>query len=259
MKRQMTRRSFLTRTAAGAAGGGFVILGDSPSARAYVANEKLNVALIGVGGRGSWFVETIPRIGENVVAMCDVNEQRAADSFAKLPDVAKYRDFRKLLDEKDREIDAVVVATPDHTHAVISAAAIRHGKHVYCEKPLTHDVAEARALRELARKHGVATQMGNQGTATGDFRRGVELVWAGAGQDPGGPRLEHWWKWSAASTARRTTRSSDTGLGPMARTGCLAPFPFPVDALAHLARFCHRKVGELGPTQCEPTVHGTTR
>ena len=180
MKRQMTRRSFLTRAAAGAAGGGLVILRDSPSARAYVANEKLNVALIGVGGRGSWFVETIPRIGENVVAMCDVNEQRAADSFAKLPDVAKYRDFRKLLDEKDREIDAVVVATPDHTHAVISAAAIRHGKHVYCEKPLTHDVAEARALRELARKHGVATQMGNQGTATGDFRRGVELVWAGA-------------------------------------------------------------------------------
>ena len=193
MKRQMTRRSFLTRTAAGAAGGSLVILRAGLSARAYVANEKLNVALIGVGGRGSWFVETIPKIGENVVAMCDVNEQRAAKSFAKLPDVPKFRDFRKLLDEKDREIDAVIVATPDNTHAVISAAAIRRGKHVYCEKPLTHDVAEARAVHELARKYGVATQMGNQGTATGDFRRGVELVQAGAGRHPGGSCLEHRW------------------------------------------------------------------
>ena len=146
---RQTRRDFLSRAALG--GAGLLILSNSRSARAYAANEKLNVALIGVGGRGSWFVETVPRIGENVVAMCDVNEQRAVESYTKLPDVPKYLDFRKLLDEKDSQIDAVIVATPDNTHAVITAAAIRCGKHVYCEKPLTHDVAEARAVRELSR------------------------------------------------------------------------------------------------------------
>jgi hypothetical protein len=161
-----------------AAGAALTIL-PTGTARGYAANEKLNVALIGVGGRGSWFVDCIPRIGENVVAMCDVNEQRAAESFKKLPDVPKYDDFRRMLDERN-EIEAVVVATPDNTHAVITAAAIRHGKHVYCEKPLTHDVAEARAVRDLARKHGVVTQMGNQGTATEAFRRAVELIWAGS-------------------------------------------------------------------------------
>ena len=84
------------------------------AARGYAANEKLNVALVGVGGRGSWFVDCIPRIGENVVAMCDVNEQRAVESFKKLPDAPKYDDFRRMLDE-GKEIEAVVVATPDRT------------------------------------------------------------------------------------------------------------------------------------------------
>jgi hypothetical protein len=107
-------------------------------ARSYAANERLNVALVGVAGRGSWFVDTIPRIGESVVALCDVNQRRAAEAFKRFPEVPKYDDFRIMLDERDREIDAVVVATPDNTHAVITAAAIRHGKHVYCEKPLTH-------------------------------------------------------------------------------------------------------------------------
>jgi hypothetical protein len=171
------RRRFMSGMAV--AGGSWLILRDPRSARGYAANQRLNVALVGVSGRGSWFVETIPRIGENVVAACDVNQQRAAAAFEKLPGAAKYRDFRRMLDEREGEIDAVVVATPDNTHAVISAAAIRRGKHVYCEKPLTHDVAEARAVRELARQHGVATQMGNQGTATADFRRGVEIVQAG--------------------------------------------------------------------------------
>lgn len=179
MKTTISRRRFLRRTAAGVAGAGLVLLPDSRSARAYAANEKLGVALVGVAGRGSWFAGTIPRIGENVVAMCDVNDRRAAAAYAKMPDVPTYRDFRKMLDEEDKQIDAVVVATPDNTHAVATAAAIRHGKHVYCEKPLTHDVTEARVVRELAEQHGVATQMGNQGTATEDFRRGVELVQAG--------------------------------------------------------------------------------
>jgi hypothetical protein len=215
-----TRRAFLARAALG--GAGLVILKSGRSARAYQANEKLNVALVGVSGRGSWFVGAIPRIGENVAAMCDVNDRRAAEAFKRFPDVPKYRDFRKMLDEKEREIDAVVVATPDNTHAVITTAAIRRGKHVYCEKPLTHDVAEARAVREAAKKHGVATQMGNQGTATNAFRRAVELIQAGA---IGEIRDVHVWKDSGGSGPRPLPEGSepvpdyldwDVWLGPAA-------------------------------------------
>jgi hypothetical protein len=111
--------------------------------------------------------------------MCDVNDRRAAPYFKALPQAKKYHDFRRMLDEMDKEIEAITVVTPDHTHAVISAAAIRRGKHVFCEKPLTHDVCEARTLRGLARQYQVATQMGNQGTASEAFRRGVELIQAG--------------------------------------------------------------------------------
>ncbi len=104
----------------------------------------------------------------------------AADAFRKFPDVPKFQDFRVMLDEAHQQIDAVFVATPDNTHAVIAAAAMRAGKHVYCEKPLTHNVAEARELRNIARQQRVVTQMGNQGTATEAFRRAVELIQAGS-------------------------------------------------------------------------------
>ncbi len=175
---RLRRRTWLQVAAASSAS--LLVLRDSRSARGYPANEKLGVALVGLSGRGGWFVETIPRIGEQVVALCDVNERRAAEAFKLFPQVPKFQDFRQMLDQQDGRIDAVVVATPDHTHAVISAAAIRAGKHVYCEKPLTHDVAEARALRTLAREHRVVTQMGNQGTATEAFRRAVEWIQAGS-------------------------------------------------------------------------------
>ena len=178
MTRSMNRRSWLQSAAA--AGTCLLVLRDSRSARGYIQNERLGVALVGLAGRGEWFVETIPRIGENVVALCDVNDQRASQAYAKNPDVPKFQDFRQMLDKADSQIDAVVVATPDHTHAVIAAAAMRAGKHVYCEKPLTHDIGEARALNELARQQGVVTQMGNQGTATEAFRRAVELIQGGA-------------------------------------------------------------------------------
>ena len=177
MKSRMNRRVFLKDTAVGAAG--LVILGNSESVRTYGANEKLNVALIGVAGRGSWFVGAIPNIGENVVAMCDVNEHKASGAFDSMPKAKKYKDFRKMLDEMDKEIDAVTIATPDNTHAVISAAAMKMGKGVLCEKPLTHDIFEARRMRELADKHKVATQMGNQGTASRGFREAVEVIQAG--------------------------------------------------------------------------------
>ena len=178
MRFRMDRRDWLRGAAA--AGASLTVLRDARSARGYFANEKLGAALVGVSGRGRWFVETVPRIGEEVVALCDVNQKRAAAAFDKFPDVPKFRDFRTMLAERDQQIDAVFVATPDNTHAVIAGAAMRAGKHVYCEKPLTHDVAEARALREIAREQGVVTQMGNQGTATEAFRRAVELIQAGA-------------------------------------------------------------------------------
>jgi len=165
--------------ARGAAGAGLLILADSRSARGYPQNEKLSLALVGCGGRGEWFVDTVPR-EQNLVALCDVNEERAAASYRKLPGPPKYRDFRRLLDERGREIDGVIVAAPDHVHAAIAMAAIRMGKHVYCEKPLTHDIAEARALRRVAAASRVATQLGNQGTSSEAFRRAVEIVRSGA-------------------------------------------------------------------------------
>jgi len=177
VRRATSRRRFLAQSAA--VGAGLTIL-PAGLVHGYAANEKLGVALVGLSGRGQWFVETVPRIGENVVALCDVNLKRSAAAFQRFPSVPKYQDFRKMLAEREKQIDAVFVATPDHTHAVISSAAMRAGKHVYCEKPLTHDVAEARALREIARRQGVVTQMGNQGTATEAFRRAVELIQAGS-------------------------------------------------------------------------------
>jgi len=176
MQRRLTRRAFLREAAC--TGAGLVILKGAASARTYAANERVNVALVGVGGRGGWFVGLMPKIS-NVVAMCDVNEHKAKASYARMPEVPKFADFRVMLDKMDKEIDAVVVSTPDNTHAVISAAAIRHGKGVYVEKPMTHDVFEARALRQLARRYKVATQMGNQGTSYRAFRQAVAILQAG--------------------------------------------------------------------------------
>ena len=177
MKLRINRRAFLKSTALG--GVGLLALKNSRSAYSYESNEKLNIALIGVGGRGRWFVSTIPKLGTNVVAMCDVNERKASLSFKDLPKAKKFYDFRKMLSEMDKQIDAVIIATPDHTHAVAAAMAMKMGKHVFCEKPLTHNLHEARVLREAAAKFKVATQMGNQGTSSEAFRRAVELVQAG--------------------------------------------------------------------------------
>ena len=181
MNKRMSRRRFLGK--AGMSAAGLLILKETASLRGAAVNEKINVALVGIGGRGRWFLDTIPRM-QNVVALCDVDERKlteeveAADSYKYLAKTKpkKYRDFRRMLDEMGEQVDAVIVSTPDHTHAVASAAAIRAGKHVFCEKPLTRTVHESRALRELARKYKVATSMGNQGTASGQFRRALELI-----------------------------------------------------------------------------------
>jgi len=178
MKCRITRRRFLGKTAAAASA--CLILSDGRSARSYQANEKLGVALVGLGNRGNYHFHTIPRIGQNLVAVCEVNRQRMAAALKTAPGMPQFSDFRKMLDEMDRQIDGLVVATPEHTHAVIAVTAMKQGKHVFVEKPAAHDVAEARALRHIARQEKVATQMGNQGMATDSFRRTLELVQEGA-------------------------------------------------------------------------------
>jgi Oxidoreductase family, NAD-binding Rossmann fold/Oxidoreductase family, C-terminal alpha/beta domain len=175
MQARLPRRSFLQASLAGAAG--LVILKDSRSARGYQANEKLNIAIIGACGQGA--SNTAAVAGENLVALCDVDERRADETHQKYPHAKRYADFRQLLDELHGQIDAVVVSTPDHTHTVAAVAAMKLGKHVYCEKPLTRTVHEARVMRETAAQYKVVTQMGNQGSATEALRRAVELAWAG--------------------------------------------------------------------------------
>ena len=177
MKR-INRRRFLANTAVG--GAGLLLLPNAASANSYQANEKLDIALIGVGSRGKHFLGAIPRIGENLVALCDVNQQHTDGPLKNLPGTKQFRDFRKMFDAMEQQIDAVVVATPVHTHAVVAMEAMRRKKHAYVEKPLSHDVAEARAMRDMARRQNVVTQMGNQGMATDSFRRTLELIQDGA-------------------------------------------------------------------------------
>ncbi|HUT90723.1 MAG TPA: Gfo/Idh/MocA family oxidoreductase [Thermoguttaceae bacterium] len=142
------------------------------------ANEKLNIAGIGTGGMGTGDVTRVPT--ENIVAICDVDASRAANAAKPFPKAKLYSDFRKLLDEMDGQIDAVMVATPDHNHAVVTMAALKRGKHVFCQKPLTHSVHEALQVAKAAKEAGVATQMGNQGQATEEARLTCEYIWAGA-------------------------------------------------------------------------------
>jgi predicted dehydrogenase len=173
--RRNSRRSFLGQSAAGAAA-----LWAAPAfLRAAGANERLNLAFIGVGGRGGSNLNDIARNGqENVVAICDVNENALNAAAQKYPNARKYVDFRKLFDDSN-DIDAVVVSTCEHTHAYATLPALELGKHVYCEKPLTHNVVEARMVRLAAEKTKLVTQMGTQMHAQDNFRRVAELIRSG--------------------------------------------------------------------------------
>jgi predicted dehydrogenase len=141
-------------------------------------SDKLNIACIGAGGQAEWDMEQLQ--SENFVALCDVDLERAAKNFARYPNVPKYRDYREMLTKEKDRIDAVLVAIPDHMHAPVSMMAIKLGKHVYCEKPLTRTVFEARGLAKAAREAKVATQMGNQGMAFEGNRLINEWIWDGA-------------------------------------------------------------------------------
>lgn len=142
-------------------------------------SERLNIAAIGVGGRGADNIAGVAG-DNNIVALCDVDARQAAQTFKKFPQARQFLDFRRLFDAMDKEIDAVIVATPDHTHAVAAMAALRHRKHLYCEKPLAHSVHEVRTLMRTAAEQKVVTQLGNQGHSFDSIRSFCEWIWAGA-------------------------------------------------------------------------------
>jgi len=172
---KITRRDFLA--AASTAAAVTIVSRDVlGGAAATPPSEKLAIAGIGVGGMGGGNLRQLET--ENIVALCDVDHAYAAGAFKRYPKAAQYTDFREMLD-KQKDIDAVLVATPDHTHAVISMAAIKAGKHVYCQKPLTHDVYEARMLAQAAKQAKVATQMGIQGHSMEGARLIREWIEAG--------------------------------------------------------------------------------
>jgi len=174
------RRQFLRATGASVAV--FHILPGSllHGAERIAANEKLNVAGIGIGGQGGSDIDAVAAEGHNLVALCDVDENYAAKKFAKYPKARQFKDFRVMLDQMNKEIDAVVIGTPDHTHAIIAMEAMKRHKHVYCEKPLAHSIHEVRTLMKAAAKYKVVTQLGNQGHSSASIRRLCEWVWAGA-------------------------------------------------------------------------------
>src|SRR3954471_12613830 len=169
----LNRRTFLQRSSLATA----FLAGAPYLLRAQGANEKLNIAVIGSGGKGA--SDTDACASENIVALCDVDQDTLDKRGTKYPGAKKFRDYRKMLEEM-KNIDAVIVATPDHHHAPASVMAMKLGKHVYCQKPLTHSVYEARMMRKVAAETKVATQMGNQGSSESGLRRAVEVVQSGA-------------------------------------------------------------------------------
>jgi predicted dehydrogenase len=175
-----TRRQFLSRTMLA---GGAVALTFPYVGRVLGANDRINIACIGVGGKGDSDSSDAASCGGNIIAICDVDNNsrdKKTKQFAeKFPQVKQYSDYRKMLDEIGKDIDAVTVSTPDHNHGVASLRAMKMGKHCFTQKPLVQTVNEARMMRQIAKEKNLATQMGNQGSAESGLRRAVEVVQAG--------------------------------------------------------------------------------
>jgi hypothetical protein len=174
----MDRRSFIRNTALATAG--FMIMPSHVISGLghTMPSDKLNIAGVGVGGRGGGVMRALS--SQNIVALCDVDWRYSARIFNEFPDARKFYDWRVMFDQMKDSIDAVVVATPDHTHAIVSINAMKLGKHVYCDKPLTHSVWESREMTRVANQYKVATQMGNQGNSGEGIRQVCEWVWDGA-------------------------------------------------------------------------------
>lgn len=173
-----TRRDFIGTSAATAAG--ITILPNQVVAGLghKAPSDKLNIAAIGIGGKGHANLKNMS--SENIVALCDIDWNYATKTFEEYPSAKKYMDYRIMLQQMDKDIDAVLIATPDHTHAVCALASMQHGKHVYVQKPLTHTVYESRVLLEASRKYKVVTQMGNEGHSSDTVAEVCELIWSGA-------------------------------------------------------------------------------
>ena len=214
----LSRRSFI----AGAAAVSGAFAAPAITNARMAPGDMLRVAVIGAGGRGADNLDSLKDTGAKIVALCDVDAQQAAESFKAYPDAVKYNDWRRLL-ERERNIDAVVVATPDHNHAIISCAAMQYGKHVYSEKPLARSIWEARQMASTAATNHVVTQMGIQGHAFEGSRRAVEVIRSGV---LGDVRTLHvwtdrpagWWPQGiqrpSDTPAVPTTLNWDVWLGP---------------------------------------------
>ena len=178
MSQQISRRRFLSTTAT-AAGLFTIVPSFAVSNLGHIApSDKLNIAGIGVGGKGSGNLNNMK--SENIVALCDIDWEYSKRCFGNFPDAKRFVDYRKMFDEIGKSIDAVVIATPDHTHAVCAIAAMQLGKHVYVQKPLTHSVYESRVLLEASRRYKVVTQMGNEGHSNDSVAEVCEWIWSGA-------------------------------------------------------------------------------
>jgi predicted dehydrogenase len=173
MAQNPNRRQFLQTTAAVAGVGFFSSVAASQDSKS--PNERIRFASIGIGGKGSSDSGDAGNSGD-MVAICDIDDGRLNNAAKRFSKAKKYNDYRKLLDESGKDIDAVTVSTPDHMHAIIAGTAMKMGKHCFCQKPLTHDIYEARKLAEIAREHKVATQMGNQGTAENGLRKAAAML-----------------------------------------------------------------------------------
>jgi predicted dehydrogenase len=176
-KKDITRRKFISTASTAAAG--FFIVPRHVLGRGFVPpSDKLNVAFIGAGGQAATHIERI-KGKENIVAFADVDDNRAAGAYKEFPNVPRYKDFRKMLDAQSKNIDAVMIAIPDHMHAAAAIPCMELGKHVYVEKPLTHDIAEAREMLKVAQRTKVVTQMGNQGASMDCNREIAEWIQSG--------------------------------------------------------------------------------
>ncbi|TWU26278.1 Glucose--fructose oxidoreductase precursor [Novipirellula galeiformis] len=180
-RRDLLRNAALT-------GVGVYLSSPSSSALSASPNEKLNIACVGLGNQGQHNLGLVQ--SQNIVALCDVDDERTAMFGAKYPAAKRFADFRVMLDKMSPEIDAVVVTTPNHTHATIAVAAMKAGKHCYCEKPLAHSIHEVREMQRVATEQNVVSQMGTQNHAGSNYRRVVELVQSGA---IGAVRKVHVW------------------------------------------------------------------
>ncbi len=245
------RREFLNRTAIGGVALAFPFV----SRRSVLgANRKLNIAGIGVGGKGWVDITRCADANENIVALCDVDEDRAAKTFAQFPKAKRYVDYRKMFDEMGKTIDAVVVSTPDHMHFHPAMRAIAEGKHVFCQKPLTHTIYEARTLAEAARKANVATQMGNQGLSHPKQRRDAELILGGT---IGAVRVIHIWTnrpgnwWTQAKPRPQDTPSIPWSLDWDLWLGCAPWRPYhPTYVPFHWRAFWDFGTGAIGDMGC---------